>query len=207
MSTSVRNKAKEKHIQSKLNLKKTGKTASPVDGGNDDASIQHQASSADIDDNTEEPSVQQQTLANILAAIGKIDVDMNSRFNTLDSALHQVQASLVDHTTCITDLEGRATDHESCITGLEQRCTELMEVNKSTKRKLIDREGRSRCSNIKITGLQERMENGNPTQFVTELLPQLLWTNNFPDGLRVDRAHRIGPPASGHPRIIIGKNP
>lgn len=86
----------------------------------------------------------------------------------------------------IADLEGCATDHETRITDLEKRCEELTEINKTTKRKLIDLESRSRRSNIKILGPPEKAEKANPTQFVAEFLPQLLGTNNFP------RVHRIG---------------
>lgn len=131
---------------------------------------------------------------------------MTTRFNTLDSKLQLVQASLTDHATRITDLEGCASDHETRISALEGRCAELMEINSTTKRKLIDLEARSRRSNIIITGLPEKAEKGNPTQFVAEFLPQLLGTNNFPDGLKVDRAHCIGAQSSpARRRIMIAK--
>lgn len=156
-------------------------------------------------DDTELPLLAPITLASVLAAIGKLDEDMNTRFNTLDSTLHQVQTSLADHTTRIADLEGFAADHESCITALEKWCTKLLEINKSTKRKIIDLENRSRCCNIKITGLPENVEKGNPTQFVTELLPQLLRANNFSSGLKIDRAHRIGPPSAGRQHTMSAR--
>lgn len=108
---------------------------------------------------------------------------MNTRFNTLDSKLHQVHTS-ADHTTHIADLEGYATNHETRIADLEKQWAQL-EINKSTKRELIDLKSPSRCSNIKITGLPEKAEKSNPTG-----------TNNFPSGLKVDLAHRLGPQSS-----------
>lgn len=157
-----------------------------------DASVQYQAAP-------------QPTLANILAAIAKMEGDMNTRFDTLDSKLHLVQASLAEHTTRITDLECCASDYETRITSLERRHEELMGMNKATKSKLIDLENRSRRSNIKITGLPEKVERGNPTQFVADLLPQILGPDSFPSVLKVDRAHRTGPTSLTRPRIMIAK--
>lgn len=112
--------------------------------------------------------------------------------------LHAVQTSLIDNTTRIADLEECANSHETCIAAQEKRCKELCEINKATKTKLIDLEGRSRRSNIKITGLPEKAENGKLTQFVVEFLPKLLGVQNFPGELKVDPAHRIGD--SHHPQ-------
>lgn len=210
MSGSNKNKAKEKPTHPNSNPKKSGKT---VPAMNTVRAVSPELSppsspgtaTASATASANRPSTSQPTLASVMAAIGKLDEDMNTRFNTLDCTLHQVQTSLADHTSRISDLEGFAADHESRITDLEKQCTELLEINKSTKRKLIDLENRSRRCNIKITGLPEKVEKGNPTQFVTELLPQLLGANNFTSGLKVDRAHRIGPPAAGRQRTMIAR--
>lgn len=79
-------------------------------------------------------------------------------------------------------------------------------MNIATKHKLIDLKSCSRCSNIKITGLPEKMEKGNPTQFVAELLQQILKSNKFTSGLKVDWAHRIRPqPTTARPHTMIAK--
>lgn len=131
---------------------------------------------------------------------------MTTRFNTLDSKLHLVETSLADHATRIADLEGSMTDHETRITDLERCCEELKESNKATKLKLLDLESRSRRSNIKITGLPEKVKTGNPSQFKAKFLPQLLGFNNFPSGLKVGRAQRIGTQSSpARPRTMIAK--
>lgn len=205
MSGPSRNKPKEKPSHPNANPKKSGKTVPTMEKVGAVSPELSPANSPGSAANTDEPSTSQPTLASVLAAIGKLDDDMNARFNTLNSNLHQVQTSLADHTARISDLEGFASDHESRIAALEKRCTELLETNKSTKRKLIDLENRSRRCNIKVTGLPEKVEKGNPTQFVAELLPQLLGTNNFSSGLKVDRAHRIGPSSAGRPRTMIAK--
>lgn len=110
----------------------------------------------------------------ILAAIKKMEEDMNARFNHLGSSLQSVQTSLAEHTTRIIDLKGKASDHETRITTLEGQYEELLTANKAMKLKLIHLEGRSRRSNIKITGLEEKIKKGRPTQFMAELIPKLL---------------------------------
>ena len=112
--------------------------------------------------NTDKAPSPQLTLASILTAIGKLEEGMMTRFNTLDIKLQLVQISLTDHATRITDLEGCASNHETRITALI------------------------------ITGLPEKAEKGNLTHFVAEFPPKRLVTNNFPDQLKVDRAHCIG---------------
>lgn len=170
----------------------------------DDASNQTELTT-DATTNTSETPSSQPTLANILAAIGKLEEDITARFNGLDSKLHLVQTSLTNHATRITDLEGAMTDHDTRITSLERRCEEIIESNTAMKRKLTDLESRSRRSNIKIGGLPEKVEKGNPTHFIADLLPKLLGSDNFPAGLKVDRAHRIGAQSSARPRSMIAK--
>lgn len=131
---------------------------------------------------------------------------MTTRFNVLDSKLHFVQTSLADHATRTADLEGSATNHKTRITDLEQHCEELMEIKKATKLKLLDLKSHSRRSNIKIMGLPEKVEKGNPLRLTAESLPQLLGSNNFPSGLKVDHAHWIGAQSSpARPRTMIAK--
>lgn len=81
-----------------------------------------------------------------------------------------------------------------------------MGINQATKHTLIDLKNRSRRSNIKITGLPEKVEKGSPTHFVAEFLPQLLGTNNSPSGLKGDWAHCVGVRSSpARPRSMFAK--
>jgi chromosome segregation ATPase len=79
----------------------------------------------------------------ILGAIKKMEEDMNTQFNHLNSSLQSVQASLAEHTTRIIDMEGSAGDHKKHIATLEGQYEELLTANKTMKLKLIDLEGRS----------------------------------------------------------------
>lgn len=209
MSSSVRNAGKGKPANPKPAAKKEGKAAFVEDGlglGLDSSGEANGNQASGAIANPKNAQDFQSMLAHILTAIGELKEDMGTRFNSLDLKLHLVQTALADHATRITDLEGGTNDHETRIADLERRCEELTEANKTAKRKLIDLENRSRRSNIKITGLPEKAEKGNPTQFVAEFLPQLLGTSNFPGGLKLDRAHRIGAqPPSARPRTMIVK--
>lgn len=197
-------KAKGKTMNPDSPAKEDSKTTLFVEE-DDDASNQTELTTGATTSTSETPSAQP-TLANILAAIGKLEEDITARFNGLDSKLHLVQTSLTNHATRITDLEGAMTDHDTRITSLERRCEEMIESNTAMKRKLTDLESRSRRSNIKIVGLPEKVEKGNPTHFIADLLPKLLGSDNFPAGLKVDRAHRIGAQSSSaQPRTMIVK--
>lgn len=141
----------------------------------------------------------------ILSAIRKVDCSMNTRFNDLEASLSGVKSTLAANTSRIVDLEEASTDYERRICHLEPLCSNLSQENTSLKSKVTDLEARSRRQNIKIAGLPENVEKGNPTQFVSGLLPSLLGEANFPRGVKVDRAHRIGPVVSNRPRVMIAR--
>lgn len=124
MSSSARNAAKGKSAIQKPAPKKDGKAASTMEEGvsvsnSELTSITELTSNPSASISSEDYPSPQPTLTVILAAIQKLEEDMNSRFNALDSKLEQVQTSLTDHAARIADLEGCATDHESRITVLE----------------------------------------------------------------------------------------
>jgi len=55
-------------------------------------------------------------------------------------------------------------------------------------------------------GLPEKVEKGNPTHFIADLLPNFSDLTASPDYLKVDRAHRIGTQSSlVRPRSMISK--
>ncbi|XP_029902358.1 NACHT, LRR and PYD domains-containing protein 12-like [Myripristis murdjan] len=119
MSSSGRNVAKGKPANPKSTSKKDGKDvfyAEVVDSASGQAEL-----ASDVNASTSNTSNSEPTLANILAAIGKLEHDINSRFTALDSKLHLVQTSLADHAAHIAELEGCATNHEIRITDLEKR--------------------------------------------------------------------------------------
>lgn len=143
----------------------------------------------------------------ILSAIQTMNNSMNDRFNSLEATLSQLQTALSETTTRISDLESVKAEHESRISALEASCQEILAANKALRAKVDDLEGRSRQQNIKIVGLPENVESSRPTEFVEKLFPTLLGAENFPGGIKIDRAHRTGPLPSkgGRPRILIAR--
>lgn len=166
MSNSGRTSTKGKSTNPKTSSKKDGKAAF-IDVEDDGAS--DQVETANNMASTDEAPISQASLDNILDAIRTLKGDRNTRFNSVDSKLHIVQTSLANQAARIGDLEGCAADHKTYFTDLEKRYEESMEANKITRLKLADLKSRSRRSNIKITGLPEKVEKASPTQYVAEL--------------------------------------
>ncbi|XP_048065573.1 uncharacterized protein LOC125279679 [Megalobrama amblycephala] len=143
-------------------------------------------------------------LAAIQASIQVMDKSMNDRFNSIENTLWQMQTSLSETNSRNSKLEGARTEHENRISVLETLCQDIAVANKALHAKLDDLEGCSHQQNIKITGLQEKVENNRPAEFVEKLIPALLGVQNFPSRVKVDH---IGPlPAKGgHPRTLIAR--
>lgn len=143
----------------------------------------------------------------ILAAIRKMDESMAARFDQLESSLRTTQATLHENTQRIDELEHRHVDHDSRIQALEERCDGLADANKAIRLKMDDLEGRSRRNNIRILGIPEKAEKGNPTQFIADLIPTVLGATSFPHSIKVDRGHRIGRLTndSARPRVLIAR--
>ncbi len=162
--------------------------------------LTEQASNAAANDETT-------ALSSVLTAIQALDKSMNDRFTSVESTLSLMQTSLSEINSRTSELEGARAEQESRISDLEALCQDIVAANKALHAKLDDLEGRSRRLNIKITGLQEKVENGRPTEFVEKLIPDLLGAQNFPSGVKVDRTHRISPlPAKGgRPRTLIAR--
>lgn len=140
----------------------------------------------------------------ILEAITRMEISMNARFENLETTLVGVKNAVAANTSRIINLEEWHGEFDGRLVELEKSYGELCAQNKLLKAKVNDLEGRSRRQNIKIVGLPEKIERGSPTAFVSDLLPKLLGVERFPRGIKVDRAHRIGPPGN-RPRIMIAR--
>lgn len=140
----------------------------------------------------------------VLDAIKRMEHSMNERFDNLEGSLEGLRTSITSNTSRIDSLEETRESHDGRITELEKCCEALTKQNRILSAKLCDLEGRSRRQNVKIMGLPEKIEKGAPTPFVSDFLLKLLGAENFPDGIKVDRAHRVGV-LSSKPRAMIAK--
>nr|XP_033819700.1 uncharacterized protein LOC117369345 [Geotrypetes seraphini] len=88
-----------------------------------------------------------------------------------------------------------------------QKCEEEKKDVTALKNQLIDMENRGKRKNIRILGMAENLEGGDPVQFLENLLPKLLQLNSkWP--LEIERAHRIPKRKSANqtaPRPLIFK--
>lgn len=143
--------------------------------------------------------------SNILVAIANMSKKMTDRFDVLEMSLQSLGNR-------VTEVEDATSSLDARLTRLEQTCTELKAENEKLRIKVVDLEARSRRQNIRIVGLPEKVEKGQPCDFLTEFLPNLLGASNFPKPIVVDRAHRIGSlPAdeskreAARPRVMIAR--
>ncbi|KAL1256460.1 hypothetical protein QQF64_012005 [Cirrhinus molitorella] len=133
---------------------------------------------------------------------------MTDRFDLLEASLASTQATLVSLGNRITEVENAAADYDRRLSLVEQKWLKIQSENISLREKLVDLEARSRRQNIRIVGLPEKIENGRPTEFLTEFIPDLLGASNFSKPLEVDRAHRLGrqsPGENARPRVMIAR--
>lgn len=151
-----------------------------------------------------DPTEEDAPVSPILEAIRRMENSMNVRFDNLETTLAGVKIAVAANTSRISNLEEWHGEFDGRLVEVEKSYEELRAQNKLLKAKVIDLESRSRRQNIKIIGLPEKIEKGSPTAFVSDLLPKLLGAERFPRGIKVDRAHRIGPP-SNKPRIMIAR--
>lgn len=79
----------------------------------------------------------------------------------------------------VTSNESGLNEHETRIKALEDRCARWKYTAQSLSERLDDLVSRSRRQNIRIIGVKEGTEKGNPTDFVAKLIPKLLGEENF----------------------------
>lgn len=118
----------------------------------------------------------------------------------INNRLDEYGEKLNDHDKGLTELDTR-------LVTMETNYTELSNKYEKVLAKMDDLENRARRSNLRILGVPEGMEQGNPTRFVAGLLHEVFGGSDGLDKPPVlDRAHRtLGPIPSegGRPRPFI----
>jgi len=144
------------------------------------------------------------TNTDIMEAIAKLSSTFDMKFDVLSSTLSEVKVSLASISTRVATTEEAAKVHEARIESLEKLCAHLESECEKLKEKSCDLESRSRRQNVRIIGIKEGAENGKPTEFVTNLLAQVLGEENFDRPIQIDRAHRSPQPIrEGRSRAFI----
>lgn len=134
-----------------------------------------------------------------MSAIARLETSVDSKLTAISTTMNAVEATLSTVTGRIRDIEEAVNGHDERIAVLEALCDSLQKGYDLHHKKLDDLESRSRRQNIRILGVAEGTEKGNPLDFASELIPKLLGSENFTGRVVVDRAHRaLGPkPADG----------
>lgn len=143
--------------------------------------------------NQQASTEQEYSSANLMAAINDGNEAIPSKTDELNSTL----VSLQQKTTLIEkkqeDLEGGLNRVDNEVYNLSWRLAQAEQTIDDLKAKMDDMENRSRRCNPCLTGLPEGLEGNSPTKF-TEKLLNVLGTDDFPNGLKLQRAHRIPVP-------------
>ncbi|ROJ36683.1 LINE-1 retrotransposable element ORF1 protein [Anabarilius grahami] len=144
------------------------------------------------------------TNTDIMEAITKLNGSFDTKLEVLSSTLSEMKEALTNIGTRVAATEEAVKVHETRIESLEKLCTLLEAECEKLKEKTCDLESRSRRQNIRIVGVKEGAEKGKPTEFVTNLLTQVLDAGNFDRPIQIDRAHRLlQPPREGRSRAFI----
>lgn len=89
---------------------------------------------------------------------------MTDRFNNPQASLAATQVYMLSLGNRMKEMENASSNYDCRLSQVEQTCTKLQSKKKALCLKVIDREGRSRRQNIKVTGLPEKIRNGCPTE-------------------------------------------
>lgn len=98
-----------------------------------------------------------------------------------------MQQMVEANTSTIKELERASSDHSDRITELENLIMSLSDRVTHLDTKCEDLEGRSRRNSLRLVGLPEGSEGSRPTEYVAQLLQEILQLQDKP---LLDRAHR-----------------
>lgn len=123
----------------------------------------------------------------------------------LKNSIEPLQRAVDAHEVTVLELENATTDHNTRISELEATVSMLTKQAARLEDKCEDLEGRSRRNNIRVIGVPEGVEGPRPTDFIAQLLQDLLGLNEKP---LLDRAHRTlreKPSGGGPPRPFVAR--
>ncbi|CAK6983802.1 hypothetical protein L3Q82_017143 [Scomber scombrus] len=122
-------------------------------------------------------------LVNIREMMEEMHSDIISKFDMVVSqsvkreitaVLEPFERKLRSVGDTVSELERAANDHSDKLTELEAKVSTLTTLADSLTKKCDDLEGRSRWNNIRLLGLPEGSEGKQPTDFMAQLLHDLL---------------------------------
>uniref|UniRef100_A0A673BQ26 L1 transposable element RRM domain-containing protein n=1 Tax=Sphaeramia orbicularis TaxID=375764 RepID=A0A673BQ26_9TELE len=117
--------------------------------------------------------------------------------------LHKVHSETADTQR---EMERSLCDTSDRITAVEKAHETLKRDYDKLQEKCMDLENRGRRQNLRIVGITEDTEAGNPSRFAADFFVEVLGEENFDSPIIIDRAHRTlapKPRRGERPRAII----
>lgn len=147
------------------------------------------------------------TNADLLAAIVRLQGSLESKITVVSNNLGSVQSTLSSVVDKVRDIEEAVSGHEARLAAQDAKIKALQAGYDDIRKTMLANELRSRRFNVRLGPVTEGHEKQDATGFVSRLIPSLLGSENFPDGVRVDIAHRVGPKPDrgGRTRSIIAR--
>ena len=148
------------------------------------------------------------TLNDLMIAIQSIKSTLETKMDAMAIDLNLLRTDLGKTRDKANEVEKQVQEVTKEAVSSKQRIARLEQVTFTMAKKLEDLEGRSRRSNIRITGVPEKEEGRDVEEFVESLIKQGLQPRNLSEFFTIERAHRIPgrpPQPGGPPRTIIAK--
>lgn len=135
-----------------------------------------------------------------------LSAEIKASTDRLEAKLDNIQTTLNDHAQRITSLETAATATGEDVLDLAAKLTNVVEENAKLRARLVDLDGRSRRSNVRILGVPENVEGPRPTVFFSQLLVDVFGEDILDTTPELDRAHRTltkKPGPNDRPRAVV----
>ena len=141
-------------------------------------------------------------LAKMSKLIQETSAAQDKKLDDIKRSTSAVESKLTEFASRLDTVEGRLDSLEYFSKGLEDVPLATKTELENLREKLDDIENRERRLNLKFIGFSEKCEGRDARAFLGEAI-QKIWNIDFPQGLEIDRAHRLGAvrhPVEGQPR-------
>lgn len=122
----------------------------------------------------------------LIGLIEDIRLSINNCLDALDAVLANIQSEQSGVKKIVEDLELAMTGCDTLLNKVERVYEELRSENKFFRAKVNDLEGLY----LKFIGIKEGAEQGQPVEFVSELISMLFGRDKFSKPINVDCAHK-----------------
>lgn len=132
--------------------------------------------------------------------------DINMLRTELSMKIETLHKTHTETANTQKEMEKSLCDASDRIMQLEKTTETLSNDYKKLQEKCMDIENRSRRQNLRIIGIPEGTEAGNPSRFMAEFFSEVLGEDNFDSPIIIDRAHRTlapKPRRGERPRAMV----